>query len=177
LARFRRDLHPVNSLKHVVDTSGVTSEVVSVTDIANAVDAPVRGTSNNVNVGCVINFIFLVVEIVGAVAYAAVPRVYMCVNKNPANEIGTLNPDSIGVQDTRKFVIHQEMMMVSQQASSAGGGDFTFPRTMFKGVIRIPRHMRRMGLDDRIQMRIMNDSGASTGTTRWCMQAIYKEIY
>ncbi len=141
-----------------------------------AVDAPIAA-SNQVHVGSAIKFFFLAVEIVGAIAFAGVPRVYMYVVKNPSAELTLPNPDAVGASSVRKYIIHQEMKMVSQQASSAGGGDFTFPRTMFKGVIRIPKRYQRQGIEDKITVVMGNATGESTGSTRFCIQAIYKEFY
>ncbi len=138
--------------------------------------SPVTTSANQCAEGSTVHGIFLAVEIAGSVAYAGVPRVYMVVYKNPGNNIAVGDISSMGTLDNRRFVLHQEMVMISQQASSAGGGDFTFPRTMFKGVITLPRTFKRLGIDDKLQFVISNASGESTGTTRWCIQCIYKEF-
>ncbi len=153
--------------------------MISTVDIAVQTDSPSTSATNQVHTGSAIKAIFLKVEAVGAVASANIPRVYFYILKNPANEINVTNmaPDEVGSNARRKFVIHQEMMMMSQQASSAGGGDFTFPRTMFKGVVRLPKRYQRFGVDDRLQLVLANFNGETSGTTRICMQSIYKEFF
>ncbi len=178
MARFSRALvvRPVQSLKHVVDTSGIiTGSVESVTDIVTVVDNPVTTSPNNVHVGSTIKFIFLAVEILGRVPYAGAPRVYMYVLKNPSNEIPTsfIPPDAVGINRRRKWVIHQEMKMV-QNLQVDGDG---FPRTLFHGVILIPKKYQRFGVDDKLQFVIANATGESTGSANFCLQSIYKEFF
>ncbi len=181
MARYNRALavRPVNSIKHVVDTSGVVTSTISTTEFASAVDTPARLTQpDEVHNGSVIKWFYAQVETAGSVAYAGVPRVYCMFWKNPGNELVAPSPASVGSSDVRKFVFHQEMQMVAQQTTSgAGGGDGTFPRTMFKGVIRVPKRYQRMGINDRLSFSIQNEPGESTGTTRFCFQCIYKEFF
>ncbi len=165
-------IRPVNSVKHVVDTSGVvTAGVAAGTDLINTVDNPVFTSPNNVHVGSKVSSVYLKVEVVGVVAFAGVPRVYFTVGKNPNDEISLPPVDAVGVDDSRKFIIHQEMTMVADLLQT------DFPRTMFKGVIRIPRGYQRNGINDKLQFTIGNSSGESTGSVRWCLQCIYKEFY
>ncbi len=170
-------LRPVQSLKHVITNSGtVVAGAVTTQTVIEAVDNPTLAGAIQVQQGSTVSSIFLSVEVVGAIAYAGVPRFFMAVMKNPGNNITSPRADTIGTSDAKKQIIHQEMIMVSQQASSAGGGDFTFPRTMFKGVIRIPRGYKRFGTNDRLNLLFSNDAGETTGSTRWCIQCIYKEF-
>ncbi len=88
--------------------------------------------------------------------------------KNPGNNVIAANiPDAnvVGTSDFKKNVFHQEMTMTEKNTTA-------FPRTMFKGVIRIPRHMQRIGQDDVIIIQFF-----SPGVTYdVCTQCIYKEI-
>ncbi len=172
-------LRPVNRLKHVVDTSGsVVAGAVSVTELAIQTDSPSTSSVNQVHIGSHIKAIYLKVELSGSIAYGGVPRVYFVVFKNPGNQLANPVLDAIGVSTIRKYVIHQEMTMVAQQTTSgAGGGDGTFPRTMFKGVIRIPPRYQRFGDLDKLEFHIGNSPGEATGSTRWCLQAIYQEFF
>lgn len=75
-------LRPVNSLKHVVDTSGVVvAGAKSSVDLSFAEEIKTAAQSNRVHAGCKISSMFLSVEVVGAIAFAGVPRVYMIVAK------------------------------------------------------------------------------------------------
>ncbi len=164
-------IRPVNSVKHVIDTSGVVvAGATSTTDLINTVDSPSALTNQN-HVGSSVKFIFLKVEVVGVIAFAGVPRVYMYVWKNASDDLTFPAPDAVGASSNKRFVLHQEMTMVADLLQT------DFPRTMFKGVIRIPKKYQRNGITDKLQFVIGNASGESTGSTRFCIQCIYKEFY
>ncbi len=166
-------IRPVQSLKHVVDTNGnVSAALQSVTDLVNVVDNPAAGTSNQVNVGSKVNAIYLRVEVVGATSAGGVDNIYMYVYKNPGANLGLPPADSIGTNDNRRYVIHQEMVMLTPRNLSTEPG---FPRTMFKGVILIPRGYRRMGVDDKLQVILQHRAGEATQVTKFCVECIYKE--
>ncbi len=179
--RNRRALRirPVNSVKHIVETNGaVVAAAQSVTDVINTIDAPVSGTVNNVHVGSNVKAIYLRVEVVGTESAGGVDNIYMGVFKNPANDLSIPNLDSVGASDRRKFFIHQEMiMLVPQSESGAGGGTARFPRTMFKGVILIPKHYQRNGISDKLQVILQHRVGEVTQQTEFCIECIYKEFY
>jgi len=100
-----------------------------------------------------------------------VPRVYMIVMKNPGNNLSVPYPATVGSTDLKKFVIHQEMLMQTGVNADA----LSFPRTMFVGVIKIPRGYRRMGYDDQIAVSFALDAAETTATVNVCVQCIYKE--
>lgn len=177
--RNRRALgiRPVNSLKHVIDittaTIGPTGQII--VDLSRTFDAPVTSSPNQVHVGSAIKAIYLKIEAITTVTITTgFPSLYFYVIKNPANEInlGNMLPDAVGVNARRKFVIHQEMMMLSKNSAD------NFPRTMFKGVIVIPKSYQRQGVDDRIQIQVgwsnTVDAGAQAAV---CIQSIYKEFF
>ncbi len=164
--RFRRDLHPVNSIKHVRDAQGgLVAGTQVLENIVKSVDAPVLANNNEVHVGSHVSNIFLNIQ-VAATGTAALANVYMYIYGNPGNNIATVpNGNAIGVSDFKKMVFHQEMIMTEKNTTA-------FPRTLFKGVIKIPRKFRRIGHDDRIAVALF-----SPGVTfDYCLQAIYKEI-
>ncbi len=166
-------LRPINSLKHIIDTSGLLSlAVVSTTDLVNTVDSPDADT-NQVHVGSAVKFIFLVIELIGNTPFAQSPRIYMYVIKNPGNELANPRPDLVGQSKVRKFIIHQEMTMV-QNLQVDGDG---FPRTMFKGVIRLPKKYQRFGVSDKLQVVLSGPTGETSGKANFCLQSIYKEFY
>ncbi len=165
-------LRPVNSLKHVVDTNGaVTAALQSVTDLVNTVDNPaVSASTNQCNIGCKINAIYLRVEVIGKDSAGGVDNIYMYVYKNPGANLGLPPADSIGSNDNRRYVIHQEMIMLDFKGTTSG-----FPRTLFKGVILIPRGYRRMGVNDKLQVVLQHRTGEVTQLTEFCIESIYKE--
>ncbi len=134
------------------------------TDVINTVDAPLISNPADVQTGCTVNAIYLVVE-VNATSSAALANVYMTVAKNPGGNLTLPLPNVVGINDNKKYVIHQEMVMMQQVTNSN-------PRTLFKGVIVIPRGYRRMGPNDLLTVRL-----SSPGVNiNLCMQCHYKEF-
>ncbi len=161
-------LRPINSLKHVVDLQGgLTIGTQTVAALIDTKDNPVQADSSAVATASVVKSIFLNVQ-VAATSTAALANVYMMVYKNPGNNIAVGNvPDAnvVGTSDFRKQVFHQEMIMTEKNTTA-------IPRTLFKGVLRIPKHMQRMGLDDIVAIALI-----SPGVTYdFCFQCIYKEF-
>jgi len=158
-------LHPVNSVKHIVDTQGGLGAGTQQKDVLiKSVDAPVTGNTSEVLTGAVVNWIFLNVQ-VAASSTAALANVYMYVLKNPGANFTPSGPNVIGASDMKKFVIHQEMIMTEKNTTA-------IPRTLFKGVIKIPGSYRRFGVKDELQLILL-----SPGVTMdYCHQCIYKEI-
>jgi len=165
MARFSRRLHPVNTIKHIVDRQGgLTVDTQAAEQLAVTVDDPATASSNEVNVGSHINGIYLNVQC-AATSTAALANIYMIVVKNPGNNITFPKGNVVGGSDERKFVIHQEMIMTEKNTTA-------IPRTLFKGVLKIPGSYSRMGIKDRIQIYLL-----SPGVTYdYCVQCIYKEI-
>ncbi len=174
MPRFRRDLHPVNSIKHIVDvaTVAVPAGVVSTVPVIVAIDNPALAGVADVTTGSKVNSIFLRVETIhNSGTWVTIPRLYMIVMKNPANDVPIPYPASVGATDKRKFVIHQEMIMMTGVSADAN----SFPRTMFLGVIKIPRGYSRFGFQDRLNVSFALDVSETTATVSACVQCIYKE--
>ncbi len=166
--RYRRRgmaLRPINRIKHVVDLQGgIVAGTTSSTNLIDAVDSPPQTTTNQVLTGSTVNGIYLKLE-VNATTSAALPNVYMSIMKNPGNNLTAIPPNVVGANDNKRYVIHQEMVMLQQQTNSN-------PRTVFNGVIVIPRGYRRMGPDDTLQINIL----APGVNINFCYQAHYKEF-
>ncbi len=162
--RISSSLRPVNSRKNVRDQQGgLAIGVATVSNIADAVDSPSLGVPASCAIGSVINGLFLNVQ-VRATTEAALPNAYMYICKNPGNNLSMPDANAVGIDDNKKFIFHQEMAMLS------GSTEPSIPITLFKGVIKVPKHMRRMGADDQIQVHLF-----SPGVTAdFCIQAIYK---
>lgn len=165
--RFNRgqSLRPVNRIKHVIDVQlGGVLAVQNTIIIAESVDNPTTAGIRQVAVGSKINGIYIKLE-VNATTSAALSNFYMMVVKNPGNNLVFPNANVIGGNDNKRFVIHQEMVMMQQVTNSN-------PRTIFSGVVVIPRGYRRMGPDDEIQVMTFSP-GVNTNQ---CLQAHYKEF-
>ncbi len=159
-------LRPVNRIKHVVDNQFATAlGVAQVTNPIVSVDNPTLANTSNVQTGSTVNGIFLSVEVVNTGVTGVLANAYMMVMKNPGGNLTFPNPNIVGADDNKKYVIHQEMVMLQMVDNSN-------PRTLFKGVIVLPRHMRRFGPNDLLQLSIFSPGVELSG----CSQTHYKEF-
>ncbi len=138
--------------------------VASFTVLVDTVDAPVLANTEEVVTGSTINGIYLKVEI-NATSSAALSNAYMYVAVNPGNTLTLPNPNVVGSFEEKRYVIHQEMVMLQQQTNSN-------PRTLFNGVIVIPRGLRRMSPNTRINLVVFSP-GVNLNV---CIQCHYKEF-
>ncbi len=158
-------MRPINRVKHVVDQQQAAVAGTQVaTSLIDTVDAPVLAQVDEVETGSTVNAIYLKVEI-NATSSAALANAYMFVFKNPASALTAPTANIVGSSDVKKYVIHQEMVMLQQQ-------DGSNPRTLFNGVIVIPRGYRRNGPDDNMSVLIFSP-GVNLNI---CVQCHYKEF-
>ncbi len=165
--RRTRSLRPVHRIKHVIDNQqGLTGGTQGFVDLAISVDAPVLASTTQVETGSSINGIFLVVEITNTEATQGVlANAYMMVTKNPGGNLTFPNANVIGSSDNKKYVIHQEMVMLQKQSGSN-------PRTLFRGVIVIPQLYRRFAINDVLTVHIF----APGVDMDACVQCHYREF-
>ncbi len=161
-------IRPVQRIKHVVDLSG-TQAAAAQTDniIIIAADAPTLALTKSVITGAKINGVYLRVEIASndAQVTGAIPNVYMTVTKNPGGNLTIGAANSVGSSDNKRYVIHQEMIMIQNVVSSN-------PRTLFNGVIVIPKGYRRFGPNDELTVSVLSPQIDIS----MCLQAHYKEF-
>ncbi len=163
--RNRMSLRPVHRIKHVIDTQGGgVLNVQSVVTLVTGDDTPSLAETTSVETGAKVNGIFLKVECY-ATSAGALANVYMYVAKNPGNNLTLPNPNNVGADDNKRFIIHQEMVMLEQKVSGN-------PRTLFAGVIALPRGYRRIGPKDRLTL-ILFSPGVNFN---FCVQCHYKEF-
>ncbi len=163
--RSQNSLRPVNRIKHVTDNQvAINAGTNGLENVIQATDTPVIANTNEVQTGATVNGIYLLVECY-ATSSAALSNVYMLVGKNPGGNITLPNANSVGVSDNKRFVIHQEMVMLQKVTNSN-------PRTLFKGVIVIPRGYRRFAPGDILQVQIR----APGVNIEYCIQCHYKEF-
>ncbi len=170
MARYRRAmaLRPVQRLKHVTDQSATLASATNLPlSVIIAKDSPVLATEEEVQTGSTVNGIFLKVVVASneAQVTGAIPNFYMIVFKNPGNNLTVPTPNAVGANDDKRFVIHQEMVMIQNVVSSN-------PTTVFNGVIKIPRGYKRFGPNDRLQVSFL----CPAINVSVCLQAIYKEF-
>ncbi len=173
MPRFGRrggSLRPVNSIKHILDSSGVlTGGFTSASPIAVAVPNVDTSTfkPGDVRVGATINGFYLSIFIIGETGAPVVGAQdwYLAKFHDGQTTVQPV-PGQTGTSMVRNQIIHEEKGLV-------GSGDGT--AMAFKGVIAIPKSMRRMREGDLWEIRIRN---GDTGTNaQFCIKAIYKSYF
>ncbi len=170
MARFNRGmaLRPVHRIKHVVDASATLAAATKLEVLLiRSVDAPVLATEEDCETGSKVNGIYLRVEVASNETedVGAIPNVYMAVMKKPANAVVSMNPNAVGASNLKKYVIHQEMVMIE---NSKGGNS----KTLFNGVIKIPRGYIRNGPADQLVLVMFSPAIDIV----FCVQCHYKEF-
>ncbi len=164
--RFASSIRPVNRIKHVVDSQGATAlDTVEVVNLIESKDAPALANTTEYETGSKVNGIYLHVEVVNTGATGVLANAYLSVQKNPGGNLSFPKPNVVGINDNKRFVIHQEMLMLQMVDNSN-------PRTLFNGVIVIPRGYRRNGPNDVLNLIIYSPGVELT----WCVQCHYKEF-
>ncbi len=163
--RFRSSLRPVNRIKHVIDSQqAATAGTQIATSLIDTEDAPDIADTDSVQTGSTVNAIYLKCEAVNLTA-SVLPNIYMFVFKNPSSALTAPEGNVVGSSDLKKYVIHQEMTMMERAANSN-------PRTLFNGVIVIPKGYRRNGPDDNMSVLFFSPGIAF----EVCIQCHYKEF-
>ncbi len=164
--RNQNRLRPVNRIKHVVDkqfTEGLG--VLNVTNLAAATDTPTLTASASVETGCTINGMYLHVDVVNTGTTGVLANCYLMIAKNPGGNLTMPVPNAVGINDNKRFIIHQEMVMLQMVDNSN-------PRTIFNGVFVIPKGYRRFAPNDTLVLTIFSPGVEITG----CIQCHYKEF-
>ncbi len=170
MARYRSmALRPINRIKHVVDNSATIAQGTTGSfTLAIANDDPVLANTTEVLTGAKINGFYIRFEIASneAIDLGAIPNVYLIISKNPGGNVTMPVANAVGASDNKRFVIHQEMSMIENKGQGSNA------RTLFNGVVVVPKGMRRMGPNDLWQVRTFVPALA----TVQCLQAHYKEF-
>ncbi len=171
MARYRNrgmSIRPVHRIKHVVDSSATLTAAATLSvDLIITKDAPVQSATAECETGSKVNGVYLKVICASnqVTEGGAIPNVYMTIDKNPGHAHATIAPNAVGASDLKKYVIHQEMVMVQNQVSSN-------PTVIFNGVIVIPRGYIRNGPNDRLTVNVL----CPAIDISVCIQAHYKEF-
>ncbi len=128
-------------------------------------DTPTLAETSSVQTGSTVNGIYLRVEVVNTGVTGVLSNAYLMVFKNPGGNLTFPNPNVVGASDNKKYVIHQEMVMLQMVDNSN-------PRTLFNGVIAIPKHLRRFAPNDLLITRVFSP-GVELNI---CIQCHYKEF-
>ncbi len=175
---FRRrsnQLRPINSVKHIVEASTIIAAITDtvVLRLVAGVDTYSLADADGVPTGSRVNSFFLstFAYTEGGEVANEVPLVDWYIIHNPSNRFGTTfdaanlpTPGATGIHKNKRFIIHTEKGL-------SGGGDASLAGVpmVFKGVIGIPKKMRRIGEDDEFLVCYR-----ANFATKVCAQAIYK---
>ncbi len=162
-------LRPINRIKHVVDSSATSAAAATFgAAIATATDTPTLGATASVETGCKINGFYIRLEVASneAIDLGAIPNVYFTLGKSPGGNITFPAPNAVGASDNKRFIVHQEMTMIENKGQGSNG------RTLFNGVVVVPKGMRRMGPNDVWQISVLSPALDIVV----CLQVHYKEF-
>ncbi len=174
--RRRNFLRPVNTVKHVFDTSTLVSAITNTVlgTVINTVDNAVLANAADINTGSKVSSIFFVIYVYseGGELASEIPLVDFYFLKNPGNAWGAFNatnlptPGGTGSHINKRHILHEEKGL-------AGGGNVSLTGVpmVFKGVVRIPRGRQRFGIADTFIVAIRTNF-----ISKVCMKAIYKEV-
>ncbi len=164
--QFNR-LRPVDSIKKVIDTGGA---LVAGTVSANVILNTTAGTAwvdagdSSVPQGCHVYGLYLSIYATGDGAPdASAPIIDWFIAKNPSGSLTLPAPGSTGGNENRRFILHEGKGLLAFDTISQ-------PRKLFEGVVKIPKHMQRMGRDDELTVNIEDVNHAG----HFCLKAIYK---
>ncbi len=167
--RMSMALRPVHRIKHVVDSAATVAQNTQLNvALITAKDAPVLANTAEVETGSKVNGIYLRVEVASneAIDLGAIPNVYMIILKSPGDNINVSVPNAVGISNNKRFVIHQEMSMIENKGQGSNA------RTLFNGVVIIPKGYRRFGPADVLYLGFK----APALATVLCIQCHYKEF-
>ncbi len=168
---FRRmsSLRPVVRTKHVVDTAGELAGGNTST-ITLGLEKPVRADpfdpAQIVLAGSV-NGIFLSIFIIGATGAPLNGAIDWYIAKRRSGQQKSTEfpePGQTGISDIRNQIFHEEKGL-------AGSGDGT--PMAFKGVVVVPKHMRRTRSNDEFFIKLKSVDVTNNAT--FCVKAIYNE--
>ncbi len=98
----------------------------------------------------------------------ALANLYIILFKNPGGNLTVPTPNAVGGNDNKKYVFHQEMRMMQKFDADVASN----PRSIFNGVIVVPKLYQRNGTNDKIQLSTLSPGGNADV----CVQCVYKEF-
>ncbi len=153
----------------MVDASQTTAAgATAFVTLAIATDTPTLGDIDGVETGSKVNGFYIRFEVASneAIDLGAIPNVYMYVWKNVGGNLTRPAPNTVGSNDNKRFIIHQEMTMIENKGQGSNS------RTLFNGVVVVPKGMRRMAPNDTWQLVFLSPALNIAS----CVQCHYKEF-
>ncbi len=172
LVPFRRrssSIHPVNSVKHIVDAEGqlaaATASGIPIAVTVDALTTPFK--PGDIRIGGKINGFYISVFMIGSGAGGQQGSLNWILYKEHAGQAAVApTPSAAGTSEIRNQIIHQEKGLAGSEDGSP---------MIFKGVIAVPRGMRRMREGDSWFIRLLNTD--ATNNVNFCVQSIYKSFF
>ncbi len=162
-------LRPVQRIKHVVDSQfGLVAATQTDVNVIITSDTPALANTSDVQTGSTVHSIYLKVE-AAATSGTALHNIYLIVFKNPGNNLTVPEGNAVGANDNKKYVIHQEMLLLQVENTVDPN-----PRVVFQGVVKIPRGYKRNGTNDELTVSLFTPTGG--GNASVCLQCIYQEF-
>ncbi len=169
---FRRRmsrLSPINRTKHVIDSSGGSTNVASVTVLYTGTErrSATPFTPGEVVLGSTVNAVYLSFYVIGSTGapldgpidwYIAKARV----GQDPTTDFP--DPGATGPSNIRSQIFHEEKGL-------SGSGDGT--PMVFKGVIAIPKAQRRIRVGDQLFIKLI---ATGTDVNNFCIKCIFNEF-
>ncbi len=167
---FRRGMsaRPINRTKNIIDVQGaVSGGSTSVQTIATTVDTPTSPFKpGDITVGGKINGFYVSIFVIGSTGAPLSGPINWYLWKQHAGQAATQpTPGQTGTSELRNQIIHEEKGL-------SGSGDGT--PMVFKGVIAVPKGMRRMRSGDEWQIALNSDIA---DTNNFCTKVIYNAFY
>ncbi len=160
-------IRPVNRIKHVIDVEGaLTGGTPSFTPIGVSVEVPTTPFKpGDMMFGSSVNGIFLSIFMIGASGAGQTGSLNWYIAKiRQGQTIGSLPaPGATGVNGIRNQIFHEEKGL----AGSADGTPMAF-----KGVVAIPKGMRRMRQGDEFIVALQSTD--TMNDVNFCIKAIYQ---
>ncbi len=160
--RGAMSLNVINSIKNVrLQQAGLTA-TQQVFSLARAVDSAVTSVDVDVEKGCKIMAMYLIVNAEGTGGTGVVNVMDMFIMKNPGANLTVPGAKTVGTSNEKKFVFKQWRELLPRVQDGAQSFHW-------EGWIKIPRLYQRMGTDDLLQLAVDVDV-----TANFCYEAIYK---
>jgi len=160
----------IHSVKHIIDASGgLTGGVAALVPLSKVVNARTEPFDPlETVVGESVNGIFLSVFMIGSTGSGLQGQLDWYIAKSRAAQTPISdfpNPQATGISPVRSQIFHEEKGL----AGSADGTPMAF-----KGVVVIPRGMRRQRDGDQFFIKIRSED--ATNDAQFCVKAIYKSF-
>ncbi len=159
----------IHSIKHVIDATGALVQGAGIVSVPLATAVISRQTPFQpveVEVGETVNGFFISIFIIGSSGADVEGSQDWLIVKTRSGQADPV-PGLTGVSDIRNQIFHEEKGLVAS-------GDGT--PMVFKGVIVVPKSMRRMREGDKINIVLLNRSQTASNDTQFCLKAIYKSF-